>query len=188
MRRIIALASVLFGACASGDADQQARLHKLEVEVAELRGRVEQMGHDDFMASSRCRKTIDVTIPEGTQMTMPVAFDVGRTNTRPGDRITITEISGTRPDFAIGGTYLVRGEYTLASADEAVLGFSVTALDPGDGCTSGNPRGKVHITRGSGKFELANPIAYRGHPHVSFYVHGEGSGGVYFGKGDFLEQ
>jgi len=27
-----------------------------------------------------------------------------------------------------------------------------------------------------------------GHPHVSFYVNGEGSGGVYFGKGDFLLQ
>ena len=67
--------------------------------------------------------------------------------------------------------------YTLASADEANLAFNVTAIEPGDGCTSGNNRGSVHVSRGSGTFELANSIPYRGHPHVSFYIKGAGAGG-----------
>jgi hypothetical protein len=196
MRGALTIGSVVFiCGCASGP-DCQARLHALELEVAELRGRVEQMGRGDpaprgFTDVNRragCTKTFDTTIPTGTQMTLAVPFDVGETNTRAGDRITITSVLGTRADFGIGGVYLVRGEYTLASADEANLAFNVTAIEPGDGCTSGNNRGSVHVSRGSGTFELANSIPYRGHPHVSFYIKGAGSGGVYFGKDDFLQR
>jgi hypothetical protein len=200
MRVALALGSCALCGCASGEADYKARLHKLELEVAELRGRVAQMGRVDPAPAATdvigpvdatrggCAKTIDVSIPAGTQMTTAVAFDVGHTNTRAGDRITITDVHGTRGDFAVGGTYLVRGEYTLASADEATLGFSVTAMVPGEGCTYGNTRQTVHVSRGSGTFELANGIPYRGYPHVTFYVQGQGSGGVYFGKGDFLQR
>ena len=121
-------------------------------------------------------------------MTAAVPFDIGDTNTRAGDRTTITDVHGTRGDFGIGGIYTVRGEYTLATADEATLAFNVTAIEQGEGCTYGNGRGSTHVLRGSGTFELANSIPYRGHPHVTFYIKGEGSGGVYFGKGDFLQR
>ena len=199
MRIALLLACSVVCGCASGEADYQARLHKLEIEVAELRGQVTALerpaspkhGTIDVMGPPKygqCAKTIDVTIPVGTQMTSAVPFELGRTNTRPGDRITITDVHGTRGDFAIDGTYVVRGEYTLASADEATLGFMVTAITAGEGCTTGNNRGTVHVSRGSGTFELANSIPYRGYPHVSFYIQGQGSGGVYFGKDDFLQR
>ena len=189
--RTVAFGLLVLCGCGRGGADYDARLHKLELEVAKLRGQVTQSGRSDPMSPPKrgeCAKVIDITIPAGTQMTTPVAFDVGRTNTRPGDRITITEVRGTSATFALGGTYLVRGEYTLASADEATLALSVTAIVPGEGCTSGNDRGTVHVSRGSGKFELANGIPYRGYPHITFYVQGQGSGGVYFGKDDFLQR
>ena len=136
--------------------------------------------------SAACAHVYDIDVPATTQFPSSVAFDVGRTSLRAQDRIVITEVRGTRSDLAVGGMYLVRGEYTLSSASEAVINFSVTATSPGDGCTQGNPRAHQNVKRGSGTFELANVISYPGHPHVSFYVDGHGSGGVYFGKGDTL--
>jgi hypothetical protein len=62
-----------------------------------------------------------------------------------------------------------------------VLGLNVTG-----GCTSHTERGHVAIKKGSGSFELAVKVAYVGQPAVTFYVDGTGSGGVHFGKGDFL--
>ncbi|HEX4513912.1 MAG TPA: hypothetical protein VH054_10260, partial [Polyangiaceae bacterium] len=91
------------------------------------------------------------------------------------------DVRGTRKDFAVDGIYVVRGDYTLASANEAVLGLNVTG-----GCTSHTERGHVAIKKGSGSFELAVKVAYVGQPAVTFYVDGTGSGGVHFGKGDFL--
>ena len=128
-------------------------------------------------------KPIDISFPTDTKFPEVVSFDVGRTDLRGGDKITIREVRGTQKELAVDGIYVVRGEYTLASADEAVIGLNVTG-----GCTSHTERGHASIKKGSGKFELAVKIAYVGHPHVSFYVNGEGSGGVYFGKGDFLLQ
>ena len=124
---------------------------------------------------------IDISFPAATKFPEAVPFELGRTDVRNGDRITIREVRGTRKDFAVDGIYVVRGDYTLASADEAVLGLNVTG-----GCTSHTERGHVTIKKGSGAFELAIKLAYVGQPHVTFYVNGEGSGGVYFGKGDFL--
>ena len=36
-------------------------------------------------------------------------------------------------------------------------------------------------------FELANTLGIRGYPHVTLYVGGARTSGVYFGKGDFLQ-
>ncbi len=212
MRRL--LFSVLaLASCApppSSSKALEARVHALEAQVAELRAaanaRAEadkklestdsvRRAYDAMMgiAGQNCK---DVSVPEGTQIDIPVAFELGKTTMRAGDRITITEVRGTRSDFAVGGVYLVRGEYTLASADEATLAFSASAIDPHDACTTGNGRGRLHVTRGSGKFELARTLVARGHPGLSFFVdsvdgsggflHGAGSGTVQFGKGDFL--
>jgi len=126
-------------------------------------------------------KPIDISFPASTKFPENVAFDLGRSDLRAGDHLSIREVRGTQKEFAKDGIYIVRGDYTLASADEAVLGLNVSG-----GCTSGAERGHVAIKKGSGKFELAVKIAYVGQPHVTFYVNGEGSGGVYFGKGDFL--
>lgn len=171
-------ASALIG-CANNTSALEARVHELELQVAALRGAQNER-------AGRPANCIDVTIPPGTLFTHPVAFDIGQTTTQSSDRITITDVQGTRGDFGIGGRYVVRGEYTLASADQADLAFHVTAIDPADGCSYGNPGATQHVTRGSGKFELVNSMPYHGYPHVTFYVADKGVGGIYFGKGDFL--
>jgi hypothetical protein len=66
---------------------------------------------------------------------------------------------GTSPVLKVGGMYLVRGTYTLASAPDAALGFHRTATHRGGGCTSGNGRSSARISRGSGSFELAARVA-----------------------------
>ncbi len=174
-------ALLFLASCASDTSKLEARVHELEREVADLRGRVSAERRTDLIASEPPCVPKNDSIAAGTQFSSPVAFDLGRTDLRSGDSITIREVLGTRPDFAVDGVYLVRGDYVLASADEASLGFSVTG-----GCTQGNTRGQQSVKKGSGKFELATKIVYVGQPHVTFYVSGQGSGGVYFGKGDFL--
>jgi hypothetical protein len=142
----------------------------------------------DAPAGPRCDHVLEATVPADTKMDQAVAFETGRSTLRPFDRIEITEVKGTSSHFAVGEDYVVRGEYTLESVDEADLSFTVTAIRRGEGCTTDNPRGRIKIKRGSGKFELVGPILYQGYPHVWFGrgVGGSDTEGVYFGKEDFL--
>src|SRR5689334_438536 len=106
MRLLLASLPVLFAACAhSDDAALERRVAALESEVASLRSKGE------------CARTLDTSVPAGTTFSNRVAFDIGATDFAPGDSITVTEVQGTKPDFEVGGVYLVRGEYVLASAD-----------------------------------------------------------------------
>jgi hypothetical protein len=149
---------------------------------------------DDFVPPawpkrpSACERVVDISFPDDTTFPYTLDFATGRTDLRDGDRIVIREVRGTRPTFEVGGIYLVRGEYTLASLPETRLRLTVTASRRGDGCTKGNGRGTVSVSRGSGTFELASPIAYPGWPHVWFGTGNTSSGGVYFGAGDFLRK
>jgi hypothetical protein len=191
---LVLLASLISSGCASSTAPLEARVHDLELQVAELRGEVKAQANTDVMAlraglsGSPCARTLPApSIPDVAQMTTAVPFDLGQTSKQGGDRITITEVRGTRGDFALGGSYIVRGEYTLASADQADLAFNITAIDPADGCGYTNPRQHQRVTRGTGTFEVANTLTIRGYPHVTLYVRGSGTSGVYFGKGEFLQ-
>jgi hypothetical protein len=186
---LVLLASLLSSGCASSTAPLEARVHDLEQQVAELRGEVKAQANTAAPAMrAPCARTLPApSIPDVAQMTTAVPFDVGQTSKQGGDRITITEVRGTRGDFALGGSYVVRGEYTLASADEADLAFHVTATDPADACGYTSPRQHQRVTRGTGTFEVANVLTVRGYPHVTLYVGGSGTSGVYFGKGDFLQ-
>jgi hypothetical protein len=129
-----------------------------------------------------CERVVDASIPEGTKFPYTVPHEIGSSSLKLGDRILIREVRGTRPRFEVGGIYKVIGEYTLASAAEARLALSVTAVRRGDGCTFGNGRGTRRVVRGSGTFDLAAVMPYAGHPHLTFYVVGRNSGGIYFGK------
>src|SRR5262249_20202090 len=93
---------------------------------------------------------------------------------------------GTSETMTPGNIYWIKGTYTLASRDRAVLAAFTTARNAGDGK---GPTLKVQTTpvsRGSGAFTLFLPMAYKGWPHVSFYPSDGGSdlGGNYFGTGD----
>ena len=204
MNRLV-LCTLLIAGCSSAPNPLEARVHALEGEVAELRATLTQVKARPAEATEaqRARDAMqllqqnckDVSIPEGTTIDVPVAFDLGVSTTVPGDRITIKEVRGTRSDFALGGVYLVRGEYTLASADEATLALGVGATDPHNACTMGNTRGRQHVMRGSGTFELATTFVHRGYPGISFFpaggnapLRGAGGGGLRFGKGEFPAQ
>jgi len=183
---VSALSTVL--GCASNDARTalEARVGALEQKVAELEA---APAASASAAVARCDKYLDATVPPDTKFTHTVPFEIGEDTVVVGDRIQITEVLGTRDRFEQGGMYLVRGEYTLSSADEASLGFSVTATRKGEGCTRGNGRrGSQRIKRGVGTFELAAPVLYDGHPHVYFRDQGQSAGGVYFGSGEFLKK
>jgi len=184
------VAFVWLPACAAATPDPQieARLDRLERAVAELNqaGPVDRIGPPNRSLAGNADCSRDTSTPSTTQFNEPVKFELGRTDLRGGDRIAITEVRGTRGDFKKGGSYLVRGEYTLASAEHAQLGFSVTVTNPEESCSHGDGRESLQIDRGTGKFELVETFVSDGHPHVSFYVNGQGSGGVYFGADAFL--
>jgi hypothetical protein len=172
---VVLLGALALSGCASTSTSTQleARVSVLERELASLRS----AGPTQRAA---CAQVMDASVPSGTAFPFVIHYEAAPPDTRAGDAIKITEIRGTSPVLTVGGMYLVRGTYTLASEPDAALGFHVTASRPGEGCTNGNGRASQAIARGSGSFELATRIAYEGRPHVSFYVAGQGSGGVYF--------
>jgi hypothetical protein len=85
-----------------------------------------------------------------------------------------------------GNIYWIKGSYSLASRDRAMVAAFTTARSAADGK---GPYLKVQTTlvdRGNGTFTLFLPMSSEGWPHVSFYpANGGGDfGGNYFGTGD----
>ena len=141
-----------------------------------------------------------------------VKFEQGATHFADGDKITILEVRGTADTFTPGNIYCVKGTYTLASRDRAILLASTTVTDPGIisahvreyrlrsdyftpgfGRDPGNATGdelkvqRLDANRGAGTFRLFLPFTYGGFPHVSFCSLEKGGatfGGNYFGTGD----
>jgi len=162
------LALLFVTACASTDPRLDARVHQLEAEVAAMRAApAPARAHD-----GACAATEDVTVPRETMFDAVVPVHASQTSLRDGDSIVIDEVRGTSPSLAVNGLYRVSGHYTLASADEASLSFTVRATRPGDGCTRNDRDGHMRVRRGSGTFALTGRIAYEGEPSVSlFRVH-----------------
>ena len=142
-----------------------------------------------------------------------VRFEQGATKFSKGDQISIVEVRGTAATFARGNIYCVKGTYTLASRDQAILLASATVKDPdiggllglqdlrvrsdfflpGLGRDPGNATGveldvqRADVNRGTGTFTLFFATPFGGLPHVSFCSVEKGGasfGGAYFGTGD----
>ncbi len=113
----------------------------------------------------------------GTKADVPIT--IGKTAFAPGDEIRIEQVTGTRSELAVGGEYEIRGRYTLASRDAALLALNSTAFGD-DVRTSGDK--ERNVTGGSGAFVLRFAIHADGDLHLSFYPAdgGESFGGVYF--------
>jgi hypothetical protein len=109
-----------------------------------------------------------------------VQFQVGDAQFAPGDNITITALRGTRDIITTNETYCVEGTYTLASTNEASLGFFATSANTNS--TPVKARQMMDITKGTGTFRLIKTMGREGYLHVSFY-NGNSFGGVYFGQG-----
>jgi len=112
-----------------------------------------------------------------------VKFEQGATRFLDGDKITIVEVRGTAETFTPGNIYWIKGTYTLASHDRAMLAAYTTARDAAEGTGSSYQPQMTNVTKGTGTFTLFLPMSCRGWPHVSFYE-GESFGGNYFGSGD----
>ncbi|HEX4511977.1 MAG TPA: hypothetical protein VH054_00530, partial [Polyangiaceae bacterium] len=153
---------LLLALASCADAKLDARVHDLEKEVAQIRAARSVASQTD------CAVTHDVTIPVATMFDAPVPIEIGETHLRDGDRIAIQDVRGTSPSLAVNGMYTVRGEYTLASEDEAEISFTVRARRKGDGCTTGEGH-RLRVKRGSGTFQVATRIAYDGDASISFF-------------------
>ena len=114
-----------------------------------------------------------------------VRYELGDAEFAPGDNITIQEVRGTSDTISTGGTYSVKGTYSLGSRDEANLAFYTTTISD-SGPTAVDPKQHVRIKKGTGSFHLVKTLSSDGYLHVSFYPvpSGSGFGGVYFGQGN----
>jgi beta-lactamase regulating signal transducer with metallopeptidase domain len=119
-----------------------------------------------------------------------VQFERGESRFANGDKITIREVRGTAETIIPGHLYSIKGTYTLASHDRALLCASVTAAHAADGTATGLKVQNAIVDKGEGSFTLFLPMSYKGWPHVSFYPAdgGNGFGGAYFGTGDSVLQ
>ena len=117
-----------------------------------------------------------------------VPFELGATNLRGGDRITIEEVNGTADEIKPGNMYEVKGTYRLVSRDSALLAAYVTvdAKDSRVNAVGDLSTQTTTVKRGEGKFTLLFYMWSDGKPHLSYYPEngGEVLGGVYFGTGE----
>jgi hypothetical protein len=99
---------------------------------------------------------------------------IGQTWLPLGDSIEITSVERTDDQIT------VKGHYTLASHDTALLALYITSS-----YSTGFPEDKkqtIKISRGSGDFELIHPHLVVGLPHVSMYGNnGHPFAAIYFG-------
>ena len=132
------------------------------------------------VAATAATAAESISIPE------VVPFEQGTTKFIDGDRISITEVRGTEDVIRPGNIYCIKGTYTLASHEQAVLAAYVTAMNAGEGRSGTLKVQKMTVNKGEGTFMLFLPMTIRGWPHVSFYSveTGENLGGNYFGTGD----
>jgi hypothetical protein len=111
-----------------------------------------------------------------------IQHELGASGFSAGDQITITAVRGDREHIEPGGSYLVEGSYTMASANSAELALFCTSRGP-SGPTPVQDGQHIKITRGAGKFQLYETNLADGWLHVSFYPDGSTlHGGVYFGE------
>ncbi len=124
--------------------------------------------------------------PRTSEFPFALRFEQGATRFLDGDQITILEVRGTADTMTPGNIYWIKGSYTLASHDRAMVAAFITAMNPGEGQGAYLKVQTAVVNRGSGTFTLFLPMSCKGWPHVSFYPADGGGdfGGNYFGTGD----
>lgn len=116
------------------------------------------------------------------QPVFPIEFETSKADFQLGDQIQITELLGTAQAIKMGETYTVKGKYTLASHNTAMLHIYAT-----NGETS-SEQGPL-IERGGGEFSRTFTMLKPGELHLSFYPAGGGNGfgGIYFRERKTIE-
>jgi RNA polymerase sigma factor (sigma-70 family) len=117
-----------------------------------------------------------------------IAVETGRTETKDGGRIQILDVWGTKPEIAVGGSYLVRGKYAMPSHERGMLYFHLSASDPRMAVSYDTDLQCVSVQKGEGEFTLLHSMAGPGYFHLQLRGQEEGKSptlaDVYFGTGD----
>lgn len=95
-----------------------------------------------------------------------IQIETDQSQPTEGDRLMITEVWGTRPRLEVGGTYLVRGSYTLFSLDAANICLYLTALN-WDNSGPDVDLQRMTVSNGHGTFALVHSMLGPGRFHVS---------------------
>ena len=111
-----------------------------------------------------------------------IPFVLGPKKFKTGDSIVIEQVLANSPNLAAGDRVVVRGQYLLASKENATL---LLVLTQTGGAVSENvsPTQMMKLERGTGSFELAYEVRHTGVLHLTYYGLADGKpfGGVYFG-------
>ena len=111
-----------------------------------------------------------------------IPFVLGPKKFKAGDAIVIEQVLATTPNLAAGDRVVVRGQYLLASKENATL---LLVLTQTEGAVNENvsPTQMMKLERGTGAFELAYEVKHTGVLHLTYYGLADGKpfGGVYFG-------
>jgi hypothetical protein len=112
-----------------------------------------------------------------------ISFVLGPKKFKTGDAIVIEQVLANSPNLAAGDRVVVRGQYLLASKENATLLLTLTQTE-GAVKESVSPTQMMKLERGTGAFELAYEVKHTGALHLTFYGGADGKpfGGVYFGS------
>ena len=111
-----------------------------------------------------------------------IPFVLGPKKFKAGDGIVIEQVLANSPNLAAGDRVVVRGQYLLASKENATL---LLVLTQTGGAVKENvsPTQMMKLARGPGAFELAYEVKHTGVLHLTYYGLADGKpfGGIYFG-------
>ena len=111
-----------------------------------------------------------------------IPFVLGPKKFKAGDGIVIEQVLANSPNLAAGDRVVVRGQYLLASKENATL---LLVLTQTGGAVKENvfPTQMMKLERGTGGFELAYEVKHTGVLHLTYYGLADGKpfGGIYFG-------
>lgn len=114
----------------------------------------------------------------GAAASLPsIPFTTSQAQFTNGDSITIQEVLASSPILEPGVTFIVRGTYTLQSADAAILGISLTTPTPVSVPSQSTARRQ--IARGTATFEMEYTIQFTGSVYLAL---SPASGGNSFGR------
>ena len=103
-------------------------------------------------------------------------FSIGQTWFPQGDSIEITSVERSENQMT------VKGHYNLVSADEASLWLNITATNNDEVPNQTELTQSVHLSKGTGDFELSRSHLVPGLPHVSMYNNHHSFADIYFGN------
>jgi serine/threonine protein kinase/Flp pilus assembly protein TadD/photosystem II stability/assembly factor-like uncharacterized protein len=125
-------------------------------------------------AQANARHAAEILTAQNASFGATTNFYIGQTNFPEGDSIEITSVERSENQIT------VKGHYNLVSHDNALLALYITTTNAAS--TPTDPKQEMHISKGSGDFELTHPHLVPGLLHVNMYAaDGRPFAEIYFG-------